>query len=106
MDLKLDGKIAQVTGSSKGIGERIARGLAHEGAIVIVHGRDKTQTEQVAYAIISEGGRTYVVLGDLTHEDEVHRLVDEAQSFVRPAEIVVNNAEGSGETEDWTTTRP
>lgn len=41
MDLKLDGKVALVTGSSKGIGEAIARGLAREKATVIVHGRDR-----------------------------------------------------------------
>ena len=40
MDLKLDGKTALITGSSKGIGEAIARGLACERATVIVHGRD------------------------------------------------------------------
>lgn len=49
MDLKLDGIVALVTGSSKGIGEAVARGLAREGAIVIVHGRDKTKTEEVAH---------------------------------------------------------
>ncbi len=106
MDLKLDGKVALITGSSKGIGEGIARGLAREGATVVVHGRNKAKTEQVAHDIISQGGRAYVVIGDLTHEDEVQRLVDEAQAFVKPVEIVINNAGGSGETEDWVTTRP
>ncbi len=106
MDLKLDGKVALITGSSKGIGEGIARGLAREGATVIIHGRSKAKTEQVAHDIISQGGRAYVVIGDLTHEDEVQRLVDEAQAFVKPVEIVINNAGGSGETEDWVTTRP
>jgi NAD(P)-dependent dehydrogenase (short-subunit alcohol dehydrogenase family) len=105
MDLKLDGRVALVTGSSKGIGEGVARGLAREGAIVIVHGRNKTKTEEVAHDIAAQGGRAHVVIGDLTNEDEVQRLVEEAQAFVKPVEIVINNAGGSGETEDWTTTR-
>jgi len=105
MDLKLDGKIALVTGSSKGIGEGVAKGLAREGAIVIIHGRNRIKAEEVAHDISVEGGRAYVVIGDLTNEDEVQRLVDEAQAFVTRVEIVINNAGGSGETEDWTTTR-
>lgn len=106
MDLKLDGKIALVTGSSKGIGESIARSLAREGAIVIVHGRDKTSTEEVAHDIISQCGRCYAVFGDLTNDDDVQGLVKDAQAFVKPVEILVNNAGGSGEPEDWSTTRP
>jgi NAD(P)-dependent dehydrogenase (short-subunit alcohol dehydrogenase family) len=106
MDLKLEGKVALVTGSSRGIGKGVARGLAREGVIVIVHGRDRTKTEEVAHAVVAEGGRAYAVFGDLTHDDEVQRLVDDAQAFVKPVDILVNNAGGSGETEDWTTTRP
>ena len=106
MDLKLDGKIALVTGSSKGIGEAIARGLAREGAIVIVHGRNKASTEEVAHDIFRQGGRAYSVYGDLTNDDDVQRLVNDAQAFVKPVEILINNAGGSGEPEDWTTTRP
>ena len=106
MDLKLEGMVALVTGSSKGIGEEVARGLAREGAIVIVHGRDKAKTEQVANDIICQGGRAHTVIGDLTHEDDVERMIDEAQALVKPIGIVINNAGGSGETEDWTTTQP
>lgn len=106
MDLKLDGKIALVTGSSKGIGEGIARGLAREGAIAIVHGRNKMVTEEVAHGIVAEGGRAYPVFGDLTKDDEVQRLVGHAQAFGGPVEILVNNAGGSGEPKDWSTTEP
>jgi NAD(P)-dependent dehydrogenase (short-subunit alcohol dehydrogenase family) len=106
MDLKLDGKVALVTGSSKGIGQAIAQGLAREGAIVVVHGRNKAKTEEVAHDIIARGGRAYAVIGDLTNEDEVQHVVDAAQAFVKPVEIVINNAGGSGGTEDWVTTRP
>ncbi|HEY0124036.1 MAG TPA: SDR family NAD(P)-dependent oxidoreductase [Rhizobium sp.] len=106
MDLKLDGKTALVTGSSKGIGEAIARGLAREKAVVVVHGRDGVQTERVVHDIITEGGRAHAVLGDLTIDDDVRRLVDEAQALAGPIDIVINNAGGSGEVEDWTSSRP
>lgn len=105
MDFKLDGKIALVTGSSKGIGEAIARGLAREGTVVMVHGRNKAAAEQVAHDIISDGGRAHAVVGDLTNDEEVQRMVQEAQKFVKPIDILVNNAGGSGETENWATSR-
>lgn len=106
MDLELDGKVALVTGSSKGIGEGIARGLAREGAVVIVHGRDKAKAEAVAADIMAGGGRAHAVIGDLTVDDEVERLVAAAEAFAGPVQILVNNAGGSGTPEDWTTTRP
>lgn len=78
MDLQLSDKTALVTGSSKGIGKAIAVALAREGASVIVHGRDRAQAERVMNAIIANGGRAYAVLGDLTLDDAVERLVGEA----------------------------
>lgn len=68
--------------------------------------RNKAKAEEVAHDIAVQGGRSHVVIGDLTKEDEVQRLVEEAQAFVRPVEILINNAGGSGATEDWATTRP
>ncbi len=107
MDLQLDGKKALVTGSSKGIGAAIARKLAVEKATVIVHGRDKGQTEKVANDIILQGGRAYVVIGDLTHDDEVQRLIVDAEKLAGPIDILVNNAGGSGGAqESWSNTRP
>lgn len=106
MDLKIDGRVALVTGSSKGVGEGIVRGLAREGAVVIVHGRDQPKAEEVAHDIIAQGGQAFAVTGDLTKDDEVQHLVERAQRFVRPVEILVNNAGGAEAVEDWTTTRP
>ena len=105
MDLKLEDKIALVTGSSKGIGEAVARGLAREGATVIIHGRDKVKAEQVAKEIVADGGRAFAVIGDLTVDADVLRLVAEAQALAGPIDILINNAGGSGGTEDWTNTR-
>ena len=74
MDLKLQGKNALVTGSSKGIGEAIARILAREGATVIVHGRDREKSERVASSIVAQGGRAHSVLGDLTQDEVLHSV--------------------------------
>lgn len=107
MDLQLDGKTALVTGSSKGIGEAIARKLASEGAIVIVHGRDRALTEKVATDIVALGGRAHAVFGDLTDDDEVRRLIENAEQLCGAVDIVVNNAGGSGgKKESWTDTQP
>lgn len=104
MDLQLNDKIALVTGSSKGVGEAIAVALAREGAHVIVHGRDSVQAERVVNAIVSAGGRAYAVLGDLTQDEAVERLVAEVEDRVGAIDILVNNAGGSGPKNDWQTT--
>jgi 3-oxoacyl-[acyl-carrier protein] reductase len=107
MDLHLNGKTALVTGSSKGIGEAVARKLAQEKAIVIVHGRDRALADKVAGEIIASGGRAHAVTGDLTDDDAVRRLVDEAERLAGRIDIVVNNAGGSGGSkETWSDTTP
>jgi len=107
MDLQLDGRTALVTGSSKAIGEAIARKLAAEKAVVIVHGRDRAQTEKVANDIVALGGCAYVVLGDLTNDDEVRRLIGQAEKLAGPINILVNNAGGSlGSRDNWSNTQP
>jgi NAD(P)-dependent dehydrogenase (short-subunit alcohol dehydrogenase family) len=107
MDLKLYGRKALVTGSSKGIGEAIAKKLAWEKATVIVHGRNKAQVEKVAYEITEQGGHAYAVVGDLTHDDDVHRLIRDAEKLAGSIDILVNNAGGSGGSkESWADTQP
>ena len=105
MDLQLKGKTALVTGSSKGIGEAIARKLALENATVIVHGRDRVQAEQVVADIVALGGRAHAVVGDLTDDAAVLQLVAAAQQLAGRIDIVVNNAGGSGGVkESWADT--
>ena len=103
MDLKLKAKKALVTGSScKGIGEAIARKLAAEGATVIVHGRDRALAMRVAHDIVANGGRAHAFIGDLTNDEDVERLIGDAEAFSGPIDIVVNSAGGSGGTnESW-----
>lgn len=104
MDLQLSDKTALVTGSSKGIGEAIAMALAREGASVVVHGRDGVEANRVVEAITADGGRAYAVLGDLTEDDAIERLVNEAEDRVGVINILINNAGGSGPKNDWQTT--
>lgn len=98
MDLRLRGKRTLVTGSSKGIGEAIARAFASEGAIAIIHGRDREKAERVALDIIAQGGQAHVVVGDLTDDNAVEQLIAESIKMVGAVDILVNNAGGSGST--------
>ena len=104
MDLQLDDRTALVTGSSKGIGEAIAMALAREGVHVVVHGRDEVEAQRVVGAIVAARGRACAVLGDLTEDEAVERLVAEALERVGAIDILVNNAGGSGPRNDWETT--
>ncbi len=106
MDLQLHGKRALVTGSSKGIGEAIARFLAAEMAVVLVHGRDRDATRQVAESITQHGGQAYPVIGDLTDDSAVDHLIAEAEAAVGSIDILVNNAGGSGPKDTWAITQP
>jgi NAD(P)-dependent dehydrogenase (short-subunit alcohol dehydrogenase family) len=107
MDLQLSGKTALITGSSKGIGEAIARQLAAEGASVIVHGRDQALTERVATDIVSQGGIAYAVHGDLTSDQQVLQLMHHAVQAAGQIDILINNAGGSGGVkQSWTDTVP
>jgi 3-oxoacyl-[acyl-carrier protein] reductase len=60
---RLEGRVALVTGSSRGIGAAIARLLAEEGATVAVHGRDRAAVDAVRAELEASGGRAIVVAG-------------------------------------------
>jgi 3-oxoacyl-[acyl-carrier protein] reductase len=104
MDLKLLGKAALVTGSSKGIGEAIVKALARDGAHVIVHGRNRSEVERVVSDVEVEGGQAHSVIGDVTNDDEVAALVADVIEVVGTVDILVNNAGGSGPKETWADT--
>ena len=97
---RLEGRVAIVTGASRGIGEAVARLFAREGAAVAVAAR----TEQVfderlpgtihetVDAIEADGGRAVAIRADLADEGDVDRLVDEARAALGPIDLLVNNA--------------
>ena len=90
---KLNGKVALVTGASKGIGAGIARGLAKAGAIVVVnYATDRDGAEAVVRAIEADRGRAIAVQGDVSRADGVARLIDETRDACGSLDVLVNNA--------------
>ncbi|HXH81972.1 MAG TPA: SDR family oxidoreductase [Candidatus Tectomicrobia bacterium] len=93
MDLGLTGKVALVTGGSKGIGKAVARGLAQEGARVAICARTKQELEAAAAEIAkATGAEVFPVAGDLTREADVQAIVDAAIRRFQRVDILVNNA--------------
>lgn len=93
MSKKLEGKVAVVTGASKGIGASIAKALADEGASVVVnYSSSKPDAERVVSEIARRGGRAIAVQGDVSVPAHVERLFSEAKQAFGRLDILVNNA--------------
>jgi 3-oxoacyl-[acyl-carrier protein] reductase len=89
----LKGKIAIVTGASRGIGAAIARRLAKDGATVIVNYAGKAQeAESVVRAIEAAGGRAITAQADVSDPKAVARMFDSAEASFGGVDILVNNA--------------
>ena len=88
----LEGKIAIVTGASRGIGRAIALRLAQDGATLVLASRTAADLEKVASEIKSKGGRATCLPGDLRDPDVPAALVDVALAAHSGIDIVVNNA--------------
>ncbi len=90
---KLDGKVAVVTGASKGIGAEVAKALAAEGAAVVVnYASSKAGAEQVAAEITATAGRAAAVQGDVSQPADVKRLIGETVRAFGKLDVLVNNA--------------
>lgn len=99
--MRLAGKRAFVTGSSRGIGAEIARRFAKEGAKVVVNYRKSAgDAEKVAKSIRSSGGRAILLGGDVSDPKSVTKMFTEARRRLGGLEILVNNA-GLADSSIW-----
>jgi 3-oxoacyl-[acyl-carrier protein] reductase len=93
MSKKLEGKVAVVTGASKGIGAEIARHLAAEGAAVVVnYASSKAGADKVVADITGKGGKGVAVRADVAKPEDVKRLFAEAKRAFGRVDVLVNNA--------------
>jgi 3-oxoacyl-[acyl-carrier protein] reductase len=93
MSQKLEGKVAVVTGASKGIGAAIAKHLADEGAAVVVnYASSKQGAERVVAEITEKRGRAVAVQADMSKPADIKRLFAETKKAFGRLDVLVNNA--------------
>jgi 3-oxoacyl-[acyl-carrier protein] reductase len=91
--MKLKNKVAVVTGASKGIGAGIAKGLAAEGAAVVVnYASSKEGADRVVSEIVEQGGKAIAVQGDVAKASDVQRIFAETKKAFGRVDVLVNNA--------------
>lgn len=90
---KLEGKVAIITGSSRGIGKEIAMRLVHEGAkVVINYSRSPEKAEEVVNQIQQQGGEAIAIQADVSQVDQIQQLVTKAVEKYGQLNILVSNA--------------
>src|ERR1700738_4517600 len=94
MDLGLRGRVAIVTGSSRGIGRAIASSLAHEGARVVLNARGAEALQSVADELTTRGSDVLAVTADVTSSTGCQQVFDQTLERFGQVDILVNNVGG------------
>ncbi len=95
MDFGLKGKVAIVTGASRGIGRSIAMGLANEGCNLTICSRGEEALQEAAQAMRDKGVEVVAVAAYVIQEDGVKQIVDQAMASFQHIDVLVNNVGGS-----------
>ncbi len=90
--MRFKGKVAIVTGGSKGLGKVIAKQLAQEGASVVINGRDMDALKEAAQEIRQEGGRITAIQTDVSNSGDVKAMIDKVLEDYSRVDILINNA--------------
>ena len=89
---RLDGKVALITGASKGIGAAMARGLAESGAQVVLSSRKHEAVDATAQALRDDGLDAIGIAANMGNLDAIHALVEQTVDRYRGIDIIINNA--------------
>jgi len=95
---QLEGRVALITGASRGVGRVMSRMFAREGAGVVCVARSRDQVEETAALVKADGGRALAVVGDAAVETDVERIVESAVKHFGKLDTLVNNAGDGGPT--------
>ncbi len=88
----LTGRMALVTGSSQGIGLAVAEGLAAQGAVVVINGRDEAKVDDAVAMLFAKGYTAHAAVFDVTSKASVEEAVERIEAGIGPIDILVNNA--------------
>ena len=88
----LSGKVAVVTGSTKGIGKAIAERMAEQGARVVISSRNQDLCDDVATSIVSKGGHAVGISCNINHKEQLESLVEKTNSVFGDIDVLVCNA--------------
>jgi NADP-dependent 3-hydroxy acid dehydrogenase YdfG len=92
MSDNIEGKVVVITGASSGLGEATARHLSDQGARVVLGARRTDRIQSLADELTRKGGKALAVTTDVTHYDQVKRLVDAAVDTFGRVDVIINNA--------------
>jgi NAD(P)-dependent dehydrogenase (short-subunit alcohol dehydrogenase family) len=92
MKIDLSGRVAVITGGSRGLGEAMAHALAGAGATLALVARDEARLEKVRSDILAAGGKAEWFTADVTSEQDVERLKGEVNAKLGAPQILINNA--------------
>lgn len=96
--MNLSGKVALVTGASRGLGRALAEALARRGVRVVLVAREQEPLEQVARALRRTGAEAFAIPGDVGDKQAVYPIAAQAAQLAGPIDILVNNASALGPT--------
>ena len=92
MNNKIRGKVVVITGASSGLGEAAARLLSAQGATVVLGARRSDRLQSLADELSGNGGKALAIATDVTHRNQVKRLVDTAAQKFGRVDVMINNA--------------